>query len=428
MKTFFNILQTIVNIETKHYPDEPFTIKNFCDNQYIIYFINNIFYKAKECNKNTQFSKNAFAKFTSLNDILENSFYTYEFKENVFNTFTKAQKHYYAFSRLAYYYKIKKHNYIVTNDLMMNKLDPNDKLTFILVEDKYNYLFNINELINIIDTAIGNTQNFFSEPLTPLNPYNNREFTTATLYNIYFQMKQKQRVISLLFHCFFLENFDKNTFSNQHEPIIRENAIKKYIFNSPYTLLHTSVIYMLRSNKYTVNFLIHENFPKSLLVDIFRPFLFHYYIVNYYIKNTTKIYNSKKILYLKLKKFYEYNPLFGREFIKTKKKDDKIVRHRYINKNYISFHDINIDLSVNTNLYDNFAQEIIQTILFRSQTTVPVINNFIINDHDSINDMDYIDSDVDSDVDSNVDSDSEVESNFNVNDDDSIPNVINNNS
>jgi hypothetical protein len=354
MKTFFNILQTLCDIETKHYPDEPFTINNINNinnsyKQYIIYLINNIFYKAKESKKTTNFLKNAFAKFTSLNDVLENPFYNIEFKEKISNIFTKAQKHYYAFSRLAYYYKIKKHNYVVTNDLMMNKLDPNDKLTFILVEDKYNYLFNINELINIIETAIGNTQNFFSQPLAPSNPYNNQEFTTATLYNIYFQMKQKHRVISLLFHCFFIENFDKNVFSEQHEPIIRENAIKKYIFNSPFTVLHTSIIYMLKSNKYTVNLLIHENFPKTLLVDIFRPFLFHYYMVNYYIKNTKKYYISKKILHLKLKKFYEYNPLFGRKIIKTKKKGDKITRHEYINQKYISFYDININSSLDLN-------------------------------------------------------------------------------
>jgi hypothetical protein len=293
----------------------------------------------------------------------------------------------------------------------MNKLDPNDKLTFILVEDKYNYLFNINELINIIETAIGNTQNFFSQPLAPSNPYNNQEFTTATLYNIYFQMKQKHRVISLLFHCFFIENFDKNVFSEQHEPIIRENAIKKYIFNSPFTLLHTSIIYMLKSNKYTVNLLIHENFPKTLLVDIFRPFLFHYYIVNYYIKNTTKFYISKKILHFKLKKFYEYNPLFGRKIIKTKKKGDKITRREYINQKYISFYDISIDLSVNTISYNNLTQEIFQSILFRSQTTMPTINNFIINDDDSIHNID------------NVETDSDDET---ISEDDSLPNIVNN--
>ena len=329
MKTFFNILHTINNSKIKHYPDEPFVIlNNNGDNQHIIYLMNHIFYKEKQTNNTIQFSKNAFAKLNSLNDILKNPFYSNELKETIFNTFTKAQKCYYAFSRLVYIYKIKKHKYIVTDDLMINKLDPYNKLTFILVEENNNYLFNINELVTIIETEI-------------VNPYNNQAFSIATLYNIYFQLKHNHSVISLLFHCFFLENFNKYLFSEQHESIIRENAIKKYIFNSPYILLYTSVFYMLEDNRYTRKLLIHNQFPKKILVDIFRPFLFHYYMIHYYIKNTSKIYISKLLLHIKLKKFYEYNPLFGRVTIKLTNHNNKIIKREYsFNQKYISFYNI----------------------------------------------------------------------------------------
>ena len=342
MKTFFNILHTINNSKIKHYPDEPFVIlNNNGDNQHIIYLMNHIYYKEKQTNKTREFSRNAFAKLNALNDILKNPFYSVELKETIFNTFTKAQKCYYAFSRLVYIYKIKKHKYVVTDDLMTNKLDPNNKLTFILVEKNNNYLFNINELVTIIETAIGNSPNFFSDPLAPLNPYNNQKFSIATLYNIYFQMKHNHSVISLLFHCFFLENFNKYLFSELHETIIRENAIKKYTLNSPYILLYTSVFYMLEDNKYTRKLLIHNNFPKKILVDIFRPFLFHYYMIHYYIKNTSKIYFSKILLHIKLKKFYEYNPLFGRVTIKLIKNNNKIIKREYFfNQKYISFYNI----------------------------------------------------------------------------------------
>ena len=344
MNTFFNILHTINNTKIKYYPHEQFVIlnnNNNGDNQHIIYLINNIFYNKIQTNKTHTFSRNAFAKLNSLNNVLKNPFYNDELKETIFNTFTKAQKCYYAFSRLAYIYKIKKHKYVVTDDLMINKLDPNNKLTFILVENNNNYLFNINELVTIIETAIGNSPNFFSHPLAPLNPYNNQEFSIATLYNIYFQIKHNHSVISLLFHCFFLENFNTYLFSERHETIIRENAIKKYIFNSPYIVLYTSVIYMLEDNRYTRKLLIHNKFPKKLLVDIFRPFLFHYYIIHYYIKNTSKIYISKILLHIKLKNFYEYNPLFGRVYIKLTNHNKQIIKRKYFfNQNYISFYNI----------------------------------------------------------------------------------------
>lgn len=378
MNTFFNILQTLIGISHKRYPDDPFVIPENFENYiytgeqgHITCLINTIFYKAKS-NKNTNiFVKNASAKFVSLSSILENTFYKNELKERILDIFSRAQKHYYAFSRLCHIYRLKKNPYVVTDDLMMNPIQPNDKLTFVLVEKKSNFLFNINELVNIIETAIGNSPNFFSDPLSPCNPYNNQEFTNATLYNIYFKMKQIGRVIPLLFHCFFLENFNKDNFAEEHEPIIREYAIKKYIFNSPHTVLYNSVISMLRHNPYTRKLTIHKNFPKDLLVDIFRPFLFHDYIANYYIKGTSKVYNSKYILGVKLKKFYEFNPAFGRETIKIIKKNRKIIRQEYIiNTKHISFYDISIKTSVQTNEF----------IFLTNNSTINIlVNNTIFN-------------------------------------------------
>jgi hypothetical protein len=393
MKTFFNILQTLSCISNKKYPDDPFVINEnsynciyTCEKGHIICLMNTIFYKAKACKKQNTFSKNAHAKFESLNFILENTFYENELKEHIFDIFTRTQKYYYAFTRLAHIYRLKKHQYVVTDDLMMNQLVPNDKLTFILVENKSNFLFNINEIINIIETAIGHAPDFFSEPLHPLNPYNNQEFTKATLYNIYFQMKNIGRVMPLLFHCFFLENFDKDNFTEQHEPLIREQSIKKYIFNSPYTILYSSVISMLNNNQYTKKLSIHKNFPKDLLVDIFRPFLFHDYIANYYIKGSSKVYTSRHLLYSKLKKFYEFNPLFGRETIKLIKKNKTVIKREYIiNTKHVSFYDI-----INST---NKTNEI--TFVTNNSTINILINNTIFNDGNNGSDNDDTDSDSD---------------------------------
>jgi len=404
MNTFFNILQTLIGISHKRYPDDPFVIPENFENYvytgeqgHITCLINTIFYKAKDNKKSNIFVKNASAKFGSLNSILENTFYKNELKERIFDIFSLAQKHYHSFSRLQHIYRLKKNPYVVTNDLMLNPIQPNDKLTFILVEKKSNFLFNINELINIIETSIGNSPNFFSDPLSPSNPYNNQEFTNATLYNIYFKMKQIGRVIPLLFHCFFLENFDKDTFVDEHEPIIRECAIKKYVFNSPHTILYNSVISMLRHNQYTRKLTIHKNFPKDLLVDIFRPFLFHDYISNYYIKGTSKVYNSRHILGVKLKKFYEFNPAFGREIIKIIKRNRKIIRQEHvINTKHISFYNINIKPSIQTNEF----------IFLTNNSTINIlVNNTIFNDvnNDSdestvINDNNVNDEDDDLDI------------------------------
>lgn len=350
MNAFFNILQSVTNITVQRYPSDIFVESetrdilnyNLLQNNIVI-LINCIYYKRKQTN--TFIS----AKFSSLNSILENTFIKKELKEDIFNTFSKSQKCYNSFSKLVNIYRTKKNPYIVKTDLLMNSLDPKNKNTFILIENKSNYLFSINELITIIENAIGNSPDFFSEPLYPLNPYNNQPLTLSTLYNIYFQMRCNGRVLPMLFHCFFLENFDKDKFGEQYEMLIRETAIRKYVFNSPTVTLYPNIIRMLNNNIYTRKFIIHNEFPKELLVNIFRPFLFCHYMVNYYIRGTTKLFNYKHLLKHKLKYFYEFNKSFGRKTVKLTKINNKIINYETdFNTDHISFYKIP-DSSVNGN-------------------------------------------------------------------------------
>jgi hypothetical protein len=347
MKTFFNILQTIVNVKEKSYPDEPFKLMQnltpSSEQNHIKFLINQIFFIEKNydiCN----FKRHAFAKFSALNQILDNSFNLKELKELMLNFFSKAQKHYYAFLRLAHIYKLKKYQIIVNCDLSLNHLDSLNQNTFTLIENTSKYLFSLHDLISIIENAISNSPLFFSDPLWPLNPYNKQSLSISTLYNIYFKMKYSGRVISTLFHLFFLENFDIDSFSENYESHIRSHSIKKYVYNSPYNDLYASVYNMLKSNIYTKQFSIHKDFPKDVLVNIFRPFLYYYYTINYDIKGTHKIYKYKIILNKKLKHFYEFNKTFGRKYIKliTNSKKRVINKEYHFNTKHIGFNEINI--------------------------------------------------------------------------------------
>lgn len=51
MKSFFNLIQSIVNVKIKTYPDEPFKILNFTytsEQSNINYIINQIYYLEKK--------------------------------------------------------------------------------------------------------------------------------------------------------------------------------------------------------------------------------------------------------------------------------------------------------------------------------------------------------------------------------------------
>jgi len=386
MKTFFNILQKCAHSTTTTYPDEPLKFKidfinktnninkpnpeyDFIKVCYVynivckIYKEYNILINSSSKSKYIPFKNEAIAKLKVFDIILnsDNSFiFLKSYKDYLVNIFSKAQRIYYAFIRLAHIYRLRKNKTVVTDDLAMNPLDINNKNTFVLIQNKAKYLFSLNDIVKIIETSITHAPSFFHEPSQAKNPYNNQLLTLSTLYNIYFKLKLSQRLMSTLFHLYFLSNFDMEKFSLKNEPFIRETTIKKYIYNASPDILYKSIIKMLSSNYYTRKLEIHKDFPRDVLVEIFKPFLYYYYITNYYIEGTEIISNYKQVLYLKLKKFYEYNKSFGRKMnhatprLFNKKNSHLLFNIKWkpfsFNTKHITFYNINININNNDNI------------------------------------------------------------------------------
>jgi hypothetical protein len=257
-------------------------------------------------------------KFIFFNNEMNNIFLTEEQKEEFISIFCKIQKTYFALSKFAYLYKYKTTKVVVDFDLCLNPIDINNKNSICLLQEKNKYYFRINDLINIIDTALSNSPMFFSEPLISKNPYNNIPFNKSTLYNIYFNITSKTFIVSELIHKFFLSNFDLDNFEKDYEYLIREYSIQKYIKYSDVNILYKSVLLMINTynyNNYNNMICIHTSFPKKLLVDIMRPYLLLYYIYNYSLIQKKSY--SKDLLFKKLNELYHFNPNFGRKFIKV---------------------------------------------------------------------------------------------------------------
>jgi hypothetical protein len=188
-------------------------------------------------------------------------------------------------------------------------------------------------------------------------------------------MKNSKCKFSLILHLFFLDCFVKNNFIVNNESFLREYAIKKYIYTSHCETLYIPVKNMLENNYYTNKLVIHNDFPRDLLVNIFRPYLYYYYIIHFSIKGTEKIHKYKNKLDIKFRKFYEYNSLFGRKICSGKRRG-KFIRKpfnfkfntdhiSFFKKKYISttfetisdpnelFYDNNQSVENNTESYDN---------------------------------------------------------------------------
>jgi hypothetical protein len=312
MNIFFYLLQRQIGTEQIIYPTEEFvcfprTKKSYFENPAYFHCMQ-MMYQMRERKD----------KFSVLQRMCQNTFYTESLQNDILDIFCRTQRYYMALNRFIHICRLKRHYYVVRCDLSMESLFVHHPQTFILVEPKANFLFRINELVSIVENAIGHSPEFYSEPKWPANPYNNNKLTSAALYSLYFQVQQSSRVMPLLFHLFFLCNFNPIVFSEKYEMVIREQAIEKYVMNSPYTLLLRPLIIMLSENVFTRRWVIHPDFPAEKLVSIFRPYLLLFYYSNY-MENTTRGSLAGHSLNIQLKAFYFYNRFFGRKIYKLTK-------------------------------------------------------------------------------------------------------------
>jgi hypothetical protein len=266
--------------------------------------------------------------------------------------FCKIQKIYNVLNRFVYNFKYKRAKIVVNTDMYLNQLDINNENVFCLFHNNSKYLFVVNDLIKIIDTALTNSHMFFAEPLCIKNPYSNLPFNKSMLYNIYMFIRYKTHMYSELFFRFFYCNFNISLFKNKNEYLLREYTIKNYVYNSPHNILVDEIkeMILIFNNYCNVsginNFIkIDEDFPNVLLIKIMRPYLLLHCESEYSFITSIKN-DSRYLLRKKLIKFNNYNRQFGRkrykiEFAYTsdlkKKIKKKIIE---FNSNHINFNNI----------------------------------------------------------------------------------------
>jgi len=325
METFFYISQKIMNPNMDPYiyttdfvkrVDFMGTLRNYSienKDQNKDYFLQNFFYQYVifDIRKN--------GKFVLLKSIIENMFCSDEFKERIINLFCSIQKINNGFSRLAYIYKNKKAPIKIATDMFLNPIKKTDKNVICIFDSKNSckYLFTINDLMQIIKKSLTNSPNFFSDPSECKNPYTNIPFNKSTLYNIYFFIKYKSYIMPDLIQSFFMANFNLENFRKENLYIIREYAIKDYVDNLEHSEAE-DYIYTMIKTYYRKKINISDDFPKNKLYEIMKPYLHYYFIATYSLCFEKRHEYFHKLCY-KIRRFFKFNPKFGRKYIKFEK-------------------------------------------------------------------------------------------------------------
>lgn len=269
-------------------------------------------------------------KYRAYKTMINNIFLTPELKHQLQTIFETTQKHYFA---LKHFLKIARHKfnpsiYKITTDLSLQPLDSTNINTFIVYDSTISttaqppaYLFSIQDLIRIIKTAITNTSNFFEKPLQPKNPYTNIEFTEHTLYAFFYKLYQIRHPIPPILHKYFQSQFNLQLFLINNQAEIRDISIRNFVTTSPSTVLHEEILDMINDSFYDdhqeIN--IDDEFPRTKLVQIMRPYLYVYLLKDYYIYGSDKRSLAKTIFKRAVNNFIIYNPKFGERIVPTQK-------------------------------------------------------------------------------------------------------------
>ena len=282
-------------------------------------------------------------KYNLLQQTLNGPFNTPDNVDTIISLFWKTQRIYNGFARFAHLFRLKQSQLCIDIDLCLNPIANIDPNAITIFQNNSRYRFKISDLINICNSALTNSNEFFAEPMIPKNPYTNLEFTYPILYKIYNAVRYSNYRMPILLHLFYLSDFDIDVFHNKNEAIIRYEHIIDYVKNGEDSELVDWVPDMLASTKMSKSIRIHEKFPNNILAKVMRPFLKDYFISHYSLYKTNEKYESLSLLKYKLQQFHKHSPGFGRQ-IYTKNATKHSFKISYIT-NCITYQQIHINNS-----------------------------------------------------------------------------------
>lgn len=336
-KYVYNLINNTTNIKETDY---------YCNS----FFFNNLFLKNDLCYG---------IKLGELNNELNNPFLNPISNNKKLYYFSKIQQIYFSLLKFAYICKKKILNPTNNCDLLGNDINKHNSFNYI--ENNKLYLFSYSDILNLFINNIGYCDNyFFSYPKYICNPYTQLRFSITDLYNMYFFIKKKYNLYSKIniIDTFFHYNFNLTKFSKNNESLITKQNIKRFIVNEPNAIIYPFIKELIKysnsnllsKTKYRIE--IDKRFPKKLLCDVFKPYLYNFLNNKYNCDNVFRYFCNSK-LKKQIVRFVKNSQYFGRRICKVnyKKTNNSVFITKHIDFYKNDIIDIDIDYS-NIKRYD----------------------------------------------------------------------------
>lgn len=311
-------------------------------------WIENIFiftnkFKPGLCKKKKQYTWKKYTKykyFILKNFLCANNFDTTK-KEHLLDIFSTTQ------NKLLALYKFKNICLFKTKKLLDDQMDLNfnplsemsSRYKIDIIQDNIRQQFSIFDLTRIINTSLSYEYNFFPDPTKIKNPWNNKPFSIANLYNIYFFIKNNSNInMSILFYRFYQSNFCLNHFELYNQFIIKNYIIENcHLFDESKKVIYIHVMLDYYNSKYksfAIN--IDLRFPVKRLIDVMDKYIKLYLLAIYSYEDDLRI-KYKSILMRRLRTFNKENPFFGRRIVSLSVKKLYYMSRLYYEEKHIIF-------------------------------------------------------------------------------------------
>jgi len=245
--------------------------------------------------------------------VLEARFVEPDVKQRLFDTFARAQRHFFSLHRFRHRWRLRNgERRGCAVDMALNHLGgAPPHITVRLWENNATYTYRISDIITLINKSLLHSSSLFPQPMDPRNPYTNLPFSRASMYIIYNAVQHSTFNMPTLLQLFFSSGFDCDRLLRDHEYYVAALVVDDFILHGAQCEKHEYIKDMFAEfSTVMASLRVHPGFPVHCIVSDLDKHL-HVYLK--YLTGGRNRGEHKRRVKGMLRRFVRLYPKWGRK-------------------------------------------------------------------------------------------------------------------